>query len=134
MIIIIIIIKIIIKIKKGLLARAEKRLQVNYLLTSKTFPTAKPTSEEFSNQVCANITSLLNQLLDSRIPNIPPFLYNLSQSCNLTYLEPLLICLSKKTDWNLNNNHIYFPYGWAEEGFYFLCINIFLYYFYYYYY
>jgi hypothetical protein len=46
----------------GLLARASKKLQFNYLLTSQTFPTAAADSQEYAAALCANISEIVGEV------------------------------------------------------------------------
>lgn len=96
----------------GLLARGAKKLQINYLMESKTLPSVEADAVTFSFLLCANISDTIKRINKLRRPKdrlpIPP--------CNLTELTALLTCLQTPSTWDMQNGQIYFPYGWASEA------------------
>jgi hypothetical protein len=88
----------------GLLARARKSLQSNFYIESLKFPTLyDSTLDQQVHDLCYNLSSLNEKFNNESI------------DCTLTSVDQLLNCLSAETDWNLNNDGIYFPYAWASE-------------------
>lgn len=94
--------------QSGLLARAHKRLQVNYEMTSKTFPTTSPDAIAQAHSVCNDISDALTLLNQTDITHL---------DCDLTLFDELLTCLGAPAGWEMYQDKVYFPYGWADEGF-----------------
>lgn len=98
--------------QSGLIARGTKKLQINYLMESKYFPTAAPDALIYAHSTCLNITSIILSI-NKLQPNDPfPI-----PDCNNTELNALLQCLQTPSNWTFENNQVYFPYGWANEHF-----------------
>lgn len=80
----------------GLLARAMKRLQANYLMTDINLPTITQTTADQLAALCAGAG------------DGPPL--------ECAGLDALVGCLSVPTDWKFPNGQIFFPYAWVEES------------------
>lgn len=95
----------------GLLARASKKLQLNYYLFPFEFPTAEPDAAEYAHSLCEDVADAVDQI--NGIVNssnvTAPF-------CNSTAIQELLTCLSLETDWNIREERIGFPFGWTDES------------------
>eukprot|EP01038_Epipyxis_sp_PR26KG_P004648 gene4648-6532_t len=103
----------------GLLARAQKSLQVVYHMTPLTLPTLSPDALPTAQELCYNLTSLFN--LTSHLPNYKEEVdlpLPSSINCELPTLTPLFNCLSLPSTWSFQNGDdgIFFPYGWVTEG------------------
>lgn len=97
----------------GLLAHAEKKLQVNYLMESYSLPSpSEPDSADLAQGVCHNITDLENKLIDAGVDpsQLPTF------TCDNPQVESLFTCWAAPADWKMQNDAIYFPYGWCSEA------------------
>jgi hypothetical protein len=98
----------------GLLARAAKKLQVNYQMKSRYLPQIKDNSSEIAYATCVDVNNTIYELnhevktnvLDVDIPYL---------DCGVDKLQNLLQCLSVPSDWKLKNDEIFFPYGWTSE-------------------
>lgn len=90
----------------GLLASANKRLQVNFLVSSLSLPTTKSDTLQHIKYICLNISALYISVGS-----------NTSIDCNLTALSTVLTCLSQPASYNISNGHVIYPYGWADEHF-----------------
>lgn len=95
----------------GLLVQAHKRLQVNYQMLDKTFPTTKPDSIDLAHAVCANISTIIQLIDSSGGQNITV------PDCNLTMFTTLFTCFGTPVEWKMYNGEVFFPYGWADEHF-----------------
>jgi hypothetical protein len=80
----------------GLLARARKSLQLNYVLSNWYAPSV-------SDGVVENITDVCSA------PGM--------NTTDCLSAQSLLTCLNIQSNWTVQNNEIYYPYAWAEEGF-----------------
>lgn len=92
----------------GLLAKAHKRLQVNYYMEKYTLPTIDPNSIVLAQTLCAdlqNVVEVVGPKTNKTLPDI---------SCNLTIITPLFMCLSLPSDWQMMDK-LYMPYGWVSE-------------------
>ncbi len=81
--------------RSGALARAHKRLQINYQMKSMSFPSVSHETVVAAELICTNISTL--------DPDI---------SCN--GLDFLMQCLEIPTEWKMYNDEVYFPYAWAD--------------------
>ena len=94
------------------MTQAHKRLQVNYQMVDKTFPTTKPDTIDLAHSVCNNI-SLIISLIDAQ-PNATQIPL---PDCNLTMFNTLFTCFGAPVEWKMYNGEVFFPYGWADEHF-----------------
>lgn len=78
----------------GLLVRAKKRLQLNYVVKDWYAPSV-------SDYALGNITAACS----------------LVNTAECEAAKELLTCLNVETNWTVQNNEIYYPYAWAEESF-----------------
>ncbi len=97
----------------GLLARAEKKLQVNYLMTNYEMPKTEDDTITLAHAICANITEVEALLIASNQLDDPDSLPKFS--CNSSLVTNLFTCLNAPSTWAFQNDAIYFPYGWANE-------------------
>lgn len=96
----------------GLLARVEKRLQVNYQISDYHMPTSEPDSLSLLQASCADLSRTIKVLNKFDI-----FSKDIDEvDCNLTASTKLFTCLAQPSDWKFQNGEIFFPYGWVEEG------------------
>lgn len=96
----------------GLLVRAEKKLQLNYQLTTQIFPTAPNTTAETLYDICLSYDSLLVSLEEAGIQT------NLTAlPCGNAFVQNLVTCISTESDWILQDNQIFLPYSWVREHF-----------------
>mmetsp|Transcript_56977 Transcript_56977/g.112250 ORF Transcript_56977/g.112250 Transcript_56977/m.112250 type:complete len:782 (+) Transcript_56977:126-2471(+) len=98
----------------GLLTQAHKRLQVNYQMTDKSFPTTNPNDIALAYSACANISLLINTL--NSVPAIAAMNIT-APNCTLSVFTELFTCFGTPVDWNFYNGEIFFPYAWADENF-----------------
>lgn len=106
----------------GLLARAQKKLQVNYQMKSKELPTLPPYIIHKFHTVCDGLNSFIANCSDLSCGiNASEYysLANVTQSlCNDSSVTwSYLSCMATPSSWNLNNDIIYFPYSWVSEYF-----------------
>lgn len=95
----------------GLLVGAKKRLQLAYLIESKTYPEA-PKALDTEAAVCANLTNIVSTLHSLGLAE------NITIDCNLEVLTELLTCWQQPSTWTINSfreEGLYMPYGWVEE-------------------
>ena len=100
--------------QSGLLVHAEKKLQINYLMTSYYLPKpSEPDSADIANGVCHNITDLEQKLIDSGVvdPSQVPTL-----NCDNPVVQSLFTCWATPADWKMQDDAVYFPYGWVSEA------------------
>lgn len=96
----------------GLLAKARKRIQLSYLVSTYTMPQlqnqdAPAQSVAMCNQVTAftrDVTKITKKRYDS--PNC---------IAEQLVVVPLLTCFIQPSNWNIRNKEIFFPYGWVSE-------------------
>lgn len=94
----------------GVIAKAIKRLQINYQMSSYELPQVQDNSSEIALQACyeANYTiRTINQDLRMNIPELP---------CDVLFLQELLNCLERPSSWQLRGEKIFFPMGWMSES------------------
>lgn len=97
----------------GLLTAAHKRLQVNYEMVDKIFPSTSPEDAKLAAQLCTNLTDTI-QFLESK-GLIPP---NITlPGCELTIFTELFTCFGAPVEWKMYDGNIFFPYGWVDESF-----------------
>lgn len=100
--------------QSGALIRAEKKLQVNYLMSSDYLPMVSNQAVSIAHGICNNISGLVEALQENGIDtgNITDL------DCNLTQPTALLTCWAQPSDWQLQNGgSIYMPYGYVNEHF-----------------
>ncbi len=97
----------------GLLARAAKKLQVNYLMESKTLPQTQSDSLEIAHNICGNFSLVEAQLIENGLANATD-LPDLGD-CQNQLITGLFTCLSAPSDWQFKGGSLYMPYGWANE-------------------
>lgn len=90
----------------GVLASAHKRLQVNFQVSSLSFPTTKNDTLQNIENICLEINAIYISIGS-----------NITIDCNLTALSPILTCLSQPASYNISNDKMIYPYGWADEHF-----------------
>ena len=99
----------------GLLARAHKALQSNFLLNAYSFPTCNDLSLQLV-QLCANASALLATLNGKNITDIA------IPACNLTEASAVLRLMAADTDWAVRTNpssgeaQVYVPFAWVRES------------------
>jgi len=78
----------------GMLARAYKRLQLNYYMEDYYLPTVTEEAVTLMEGVCAA----------------------LNNGTECYGLDAMLTCLAIPTDWKYQNGGVYFPHAWVEES------------------
>jgi hypothetical protein len=96
--------------QSGLLARARKRIQVNYLMKDYSIPEVSPETVALGYAICDNITALSEAIADSNAPIDPPGI-----ACNVSIVTDDIVCLAKPSTWKFYNGGVYMPYGWVSE-------------------
>jgi hypothetical protein len=95
----------------GLLAVAKKRLQVNYQMKSYELPRIMDNASDVALYNCLSINETIYQLNNEPLLNANlPYL-----DCGKEQTQELLTCLSQPSTWKLQNDEIFFPYGWTSE-------------------
>lgn len=94
----------------GLIARATKRIQVNYLMPSTYLPTANASTLAAAQDLCGQLQLVVDFMHQNNITT------NVTISCNSTIAGPTLQCLSIPSNWTMYGGEVYVPYGYAEEG------------------
>ena len=101
-----------VELNTGLVARAYKRLQLNYRIWNSTFTNIDSDAKSAWEGLCNNLA----QVTDPRLIMNENF-----KSCE-RLSAAFYDCMSKEYSWNLYSNFnddgvggIYFPYGWADE-------------------
>jgi len=79
----------------GLLCRAAKRLQVNYVIESFHMPVMEQQAVNEFEAACRNT--------------------NMSQALNCSDFDVTMQCLTTPS-WNIQDDSVMFPYAWVEEG------------------
>jgi hypothetical protein len=95
----------------GLLTQAHKRLQVNYQMVDKVFPTTDPSNVAMAEGVCTNFTKIITILDAVKDLNIT------IPDCNMTVFTELFTCFATPVQWSFYNGEIFFPYAWVDEHF-----------------
>jgi len=75
-------------------------------VTSVSLPTTKSDTLQKIQNICLNISALYISIGS-----------NASIDCNLTALSTILTCLSQPASYNISNDQLIYPYGWADEHF-----------------
>jgi len=95
----------------GLLARAHKVLQNNFLITSTAFPTTVNDYSDSLSAVCANVSIWLDNINEKTNASIPV------PSCqNLTVATEILKLMALNTDWDIRKGNLFMPYAWVRES------------------
>lgn len=95
----------------GLLVQAQKKLQVNYQVSNYSMPQLpSDTYDNFVN-MCDTLTNTINQVSLITHPRPP---YN-RPKCALDDMAFFLPCWELPSRWKIENNAIFFPYGWVSE-------------------
>ena len=87
----------------GLIARAEKNLQLNYQIGSAYFPRFESDEKTFLNKC------LLSNLGKNMCIALYVYLMENTKYAKLSQ------CLNTPVDWNIRGDQIFFPYGWVSE-------------------
>ncbi|KAJ1438553.1 CD36 family-domain-containing protein [Ochromonadaceae sp. CCMP2298] len=98
----------------GLLAGAQKKLQLVYQMVDHLLPSTRPDSIQEANSICANMSDTLDLLHQFGVDTSPIT----DLSCNLTLATELLTCFNAPADWQMYDGGVFFPYAWADEHFY----------------
>ncbi len=99
----------------GLLARARKRLQVNYLMNSFPLPQVEANASEIAHNECITLNTTIygintNLIIDKKSDQTIPYL-----TCDNELGQALIQCFAVPSQWKLQNDEIFFPYGWTSE-------------------
>jgi hypothetical protein len=93
----------------GMLARAMKRIQVNYQLFDTHLPESPADTLTKAANICQNITDLFEKIPDGAgLPPPPP--------CNATLPINLFTCLASPSSWKYNEGSVMVPMGWVQES------------------
>jgi len=101
----------------GMLARAHKVLQNSFLLTAQHFPTTNTSFADGLLAVCANISTLIQELNIDKNMSVPV------PSCsNMTAALAVLDIMAARADWDIRrqpttgNNEVFLPSSWVREA------------------
>lgn len=96
----------------GALVRAHKRLQVNYQIDSYPIPQMSSEFYSFGEQICYNVSDIVTTLIDAGVltpGNITAY------QCDTLLQSSFFQCLATPSNWQVENDRIFFPYGWVHE-------------------
>lgn len=96
----------------GALVRAHKRLQVNYQIDSYPIPQMSTEFYNFGEQICYNVSDIVTTLIDAGVltpGNITAY------QCDTLLQSSFFQCLATPSNWQVENDRIFFPYGWVHE-------------------
>lgn len=89
----------------GALVRANKRLQVNYQLNSVNIPQMSQEFYDFGVSICNNITEIMSEVTNGTS----------GYDCVTSLQSNFFQCMVTPSTWKVQNDRIYFPYGWVHE-------------------
>jgi hypothetical protein len=103
----------------GMLARAYKRIQVNYQLFDTYLPQSDPSTLNEADWICGNLTALSNVIAAAGgDPSVVP-------QCNLTIPYSLFSCLAEPSDYKFPGGSAMVPMGKNNSIFFFFIIYVF---------